>query len=147
MTDFSGLLKELAALGCEVDAEESRALVTPPDGTTSFVLLQAEEWIQVATLVVEENELRGSRGRARLGEFFLELHGRYLGCRFGYDEERALAIMTDVYPGNAKAKHIFAVMAELEYVATVVHPLIKSVLETDAIPPDSARRCSVRCGE
>ena len=139
MTDFSGLLNEIVALGCAVDAEEEdRAVITLPDGASSFVLLRAEEWMQVATILVEPGELRGARGRSRLGEFFLELHGRYLGCRFGYDEDRALAIMTDVYPGHTKAKHIVAVMAHLEYVATVVRPLIMSVLETDAIPQDSA---------
>ena len=108
---------------------------------------EAEEWIQVATVVIEAGELRSSRGQSRLGEFLLELHSRYLGCRFGYDEDHALTIMTDVYPENIRAKHIVAVMRQLDYIATVTVPLIRRVLEFGKVPPDSDVDAAFASGE
>jgi hypothetical protein len=81
--------------------------------------------------------MRRQRYASLLGEFILTLHGRYLGCRLGYDEDGSLAIMADIYPDTASPKHVVAVIRQLDFVANTILPLIRNTLETGESPDSS----------
>ncbi len=136
-TEQSKLIAELRALDCDVESTEDGLFVTLHDSASTFMVLQSDEWIQIASGVVELEELESSTGLVVLYQFLLGLQGRYLGCRFAVDDDSGLVVVSDVYPGNQSARHIVNVMAQLDGVCGALIPLIRSTLRTGEPPADS----------
>ena len=130
-------LEELRAQGFSVEPSGERALVLLPDSASSFVLLHAGEWVQVATCVLEETELDDDTARPALNEFLLRVHARYLGCRFAYDEDGSLVMATDIYPENLAADHLANVVIQMDFVVSALLPLIRSTQSSKKVPSES----------
>ena len=83
-----------------------------------------------------QEEVARSADRQVLNEFLLRLHGRYLGCRLGYDTDGALVMMTDIYPGILAAQHVVDVMRQMDAVAGKLLPLLRSVVDSGELPAE-----------
>ncbi len=134
--DFESVAEQLRQLGCNVMREDERALVTRDDVASSWVILCAQDWIQIASVVLEHDELAEEASRDVLNEFVMQIHARYLGCRFGYDDDGALVIMSDVYPEDIHATHLVNVMLQMDAVARALLPLLRTALESGELPSD-----------
>ena len=124
--------------GHGVTVEGEWALVQPLKCEYSFGLQYDDPWIHIVGIVVEAEHVTGAPHRAVLNEFLLQVHGRYLGCRFGYSDDGSLALMHDVYPGNATPAHIGRLLKQLDVTARALVPLMESALR-DGIVPDADR--------
>lgn len=137
MTEFEKLDEQLREHGCTVERDNQRALVTLEESGSTWVLLSAGDWIQVAASVLDCDELGEEGGRAALNEFIMRVHARYLGCRFGFDEDGALVVMSDVYPENIRAAHLLDVMNQMDSVAGALLPLLHAAILSGQVPAES----------
>lgn len=135
--DFERILQELRSRGFSIERDGDRVLVTLADSASVFVLLRADDWVQVASCIVGDDEIDASADTHALNEFLLHVHGRYLGCRFGYDEDGSLVMMSDVYPECLDAGHLANVMTQMDYVAGALLPVIRAACVSGELPSDS----------
>jgi hypothetical protein len=132
------LANDLAASGYDVRIQPRRTTVTGADLTLLFNLLPKGDWLQVAAVIVEMNEIDDLQYLSKLDEFLMRLHKRYLGCRFGYHGGETLCIIYDVDPDSGTRSQVSQVITQLNWVAPVVLPLMKQVLHEGVIPGDDA---------
>jgi hypothetical protein len=133
MNKFQRLVEELEKDGFRVlHVEQSQAVVEIPESDSVFVLLHSEEWLQIAAVLLDRDAIQKSANEDALGRAVLRIHSRFLGCRFGYDEDSSLAIQRDIYPDNQNVPHIKTVIEQLDYIANSVLPLFQEALATGA---------------
>lgn len=137
MREFRELDEQLRERGCAVERDSDRALVTSEESGSSWVLLSAGNWIQVAASVLDREEVSDEANRVALNEFLMRVHARYLGCRFGFDEDGALVVMSDVYPENVQAAHLIDVMNQMDSVTGALLPLLRAAICSGQVPSDS----------
>lgn len=133
----SKLIAELREFDCDVDLTEDGLFVGLHGSASTFMVLQADEWIQIASGILEPEEVDSCARPVVLYEFLLRLQGRYLGCRFTLDDDSGLVIVSDIYPGTQGTTHLVSVMAQLDGVCGALSPLIRSTLRTGEMPSDS----------
>jgi hypothetical protein len=139
LTALRNLVRGLRRLGhdAQIEQETGRGIVRPSVAQKGFVLLWSGDWLQIASVLTDKLAGVPSPNRERLAAFVLQVHGRYLGCRLGLDDDGDLSIVNDVYPGHATPKHIATVIEQLDYVAEVLSPLIHSIILGGNVPSDA----------
>ena len=133
----SKLIAELRELNCDVEPAEGGLFVRLHETASTFMVLQAGGWIQIASGIIEREEVEACARPVALYEFLLQLQGRYLGCRFALDDDSGLVIVSDIYPGTQGTTHLVNVMAQLDGVCGALSPLIRAAVRTGEVPPDS----------
>lgn len=140
-------MARLASLLDGLEAHDFRTLfldgvqagVQTPGGHATVAMTAADDWVQVSQTLIESETLDASPHAAAVYELALRLHARFLGCRFGLDEDRSLAIQYDVYP-DAAADHVAAAINQLMYVAAAALPLFIRALAQGRVADDDIDR-------
>ncbi len=128
MSRLDKLVSGLERFGLETAHRETdQAVLRRLEDDTSFILTASETWISAMQLIFEAGELRASKHTAAAFRFALELHSRYMGCRFGFDEDENLCVQYDVYP-DMTAEHVALALTQMSYVAAACTPLFELVL-------------------
>lgn len=134
---FDKLLNELLKDNFEIISKERNQLVINlPDSESTFVLLLSGDWLQVAAILLEKNDLEKFPYINLIGEVVLRIHTRYLGCRIGYDEDSNLTIQNDIYPENQRGNHIGHVLWQMDYIGNAILPLIQETLLHGHLPTE-----------
>lgn len=135
--EFDELLNNIEKKNFKIiNKENDQAVVQLPNSNNCFVLLRSGSWLQVAAILIENDEMTKSSFVNLLGETVLRIHSRYLGCRIGYDDDNNLTIQQDIYPENQKPEHLERVFWQMNYVGNSILPLIEKTLNSGKIPDD-----------
>ena len=122
------LLTGLKRLGYEVtEADAEQAVIRNIEHDATYVLTGSESWVSAMQMLLEADELHGSEHATAVYRFALDLHGRYLGCRFGFDEDKSLCVQYDIYP-DMTPEHVAQALIQLSYIAVTTVPLFQTVL-------------------
>lgn len=122
------LLKGLAKHGFDiVHVETDQAVIKSRDTDATFILTASDTWISAMQMLFEEGELRASKFAPAAYRFAMQLHGRYTGCRFGFDEDENLCVQYDIYP-DVSADHVALALTQMHYVGSACVPLFEVVL-------------------
>lgn len=116
------LLRNLASLEFEVlHQEDDQAVIRAREYGATFVLTAAGDWIQVSQALLDGDEIE-DQVRPMAADLALRIQGRFLGCRFAWDEDGALSALLDLFPGTP-IEVVTRALAQLSYVASATLPL------------------------
>jgi len=122
------LLSGLKPLGFEVtEADAEQAVIRNIEQDATFVLTGGDSWVSAMQMLVDAPDLHGSDNAAAVFRFAMELHSRYLGCRFGFDEDKSLCVQYDIYP-DMTPEHVAQALTQMSYIAVTTVPLFETVL-------------------
>lgn len=122
------LLGGLENFGFEIaHREPEQAVLRRTDDDATYTLTADDSWVAAMQMILEAGALSVSKHAPAAIRFALELHGRYLGCRFGFDEDENLCVQYDVYPDMA-VEHVALALTQMAYVAASTTPLFELVL-------------------
>ena len=122
------LLAGLESFGFEIAHREAeQAVLRRTDTDATYTLTADDSWVAAMQMVLEAGQLTVSKHAPTAIRFALELHGRYLGCRFGFDEDENLCVQYDIYP-DMNAEHVALALTQMAYVAASTTPLFELVL-------------------
>jgi hypothetical protein len=122
------LLAGLEAFGFEIaHREPEQAVLRRTDTDATYTLTADDSWVAAMQMILEAGELTVSKHAPAAIRFALELHGRYLGCRFGFDEDENLCAQYDIYP-DMSAEHVALALTQMAYVSASTTPLFELVL-------------------
>lgn len=128
MARLDDLLTGLERYGLTIaHREPDQAVLHRASDDASFILAASDSWVSAMQLLFEEGELRASNHTAAAYRFALELHSRYMGCRFGFDEDENLCVQYDIYP-DMSVEHVALALTQMSYVAAACGPLFELVL-------------------
>ena len=117
-------LEEIVDSGFEiVHREDDQVVVRHVEDEFNVVLTASDEWVQAQQTLLESTEF--SERKAAIAELAMQIHGRFLGCRFGFDERGDLVAQCDVYPETAGGQ-VATALAQLAYVAASALPLFNA---------------------
>lgn len=122
------LLKGLKPLGFEItEADAEQAVIRNIEHDSTFVLSSGDTWVSAMQMILDAAELHASEHAPTVFRFALELHSRFLGCRFGFDEDKNLCVQYDIYP-DMTAQHVAQALTQLSYIAVTTVTLFQTVL-------------------
>lgn len=127
-TRLEQLLKGLAKHDFEVvHVEADQAVIKRREDDASFILTASATWVSAMQMLFEDGELRASKHASAAFRFAMQLHGRYTGCRFGFDEDENLCVQYDIYP-DVSPEHVALALTQMHYVGSACVPLFEVVL-------------------
>ena len=144
---FEQLLTALPRFGFEIAHREfDQAVLRRLEDDTSVILTASDTWISAMQLLFDAGELRASNHTPSAYRFAMQLHGRYMGCRFGFDEDENLCVQYDIYP-DMDMQHIALALTQMAYVAAACQPLFELVLAGGTVDDRLIERAFAADGE
>lgn len=138
-TRLDQLLLDLQERGYEtIDVESERAVIRNTEYGLVYVLTSGDEWVQAMQMMFDASQLQSPCRDSAL-TLALRLHSRFLGCRFGFDDEGNLAVQYDIYP-EMTAHHIASALGQVHYVGSRSYPLFEEVLAGTAVDEERIDR-------
>lgn len=129
VTRLDELLTDLRTHRFEtVDYEHDQAVIRQTPEDVTFVLTHSDEWVQAAQTLLDAPAF--AKRRLAICELAMRIHGRFLGVRFGFDEDEALVVQYDIYP-DMSAEHVAFALGQLAYVATTTLPLFEECVNSE----------------
>ena len=108
------------------DCHLSEAVVRSIELEHTYLLTASDGWIQAMQTLVEAGVLESSPYMHQALHLALRLHARFLGCRFGFDEDNNLAVQYDIYP-DMTTEHVLLALGQLYYVGSSTFVLFEEV--------------------
>lgn len=134
VTRLEEILKALTDNGFEVIHQEvDQAVVRQTEDLFVAALTASDAWVQASQTLLESPEFADRR--AAVATLAMRIHGRFLGCRFGFEDDGNLVAQYDVYPGESE-RQLATALEQMAYVAAYTLPLFKDCAAGVAVDDD-----------
>jgi hypothetical protein len=115
------------------DVSPDEASITDADGGSIWWLFRVDGWLQVKGLVFEE-----VTATEALCLSFARLHSRFLGCRYGIDEDNSVLLYADIFPHDQTGGAVGAAIIQMQAIVDYTYDLLLHVQESGIPADDSA---------
>lgn len=117
------LIPALKTDDCHVEEIDSGIRITFYDGQV-FDIFEVGGWVQVGTVIFDDEELEKYDYKEELTEFVLTLNSRCLGCRFALEPDGSLLLVEDIQLEKIDADTINNAIDAISFVDYVFYEMI-----------------------